>query len=156
MNNRNTTNSSGAVTTSPPSAHAPKQTTLTSIMIILLREHRRTKGIGSVELSKLLGYPSASAWTKVELGYTKKLRVNTLFAAAVIFELQPAALMSHVESIAMLMAAKGWRVFSRGLSEEEGDDLFSLVKTHKGVGFTQGFEGYGNISLPSIVVEALG
>lgn len=155
MNTNKTNSPETAITAGTPTVAHPKRTTLTTIVVMLLREHRLVRGIGMPHLSEMLGYPDGlSAWSKIECG-KRALKLQTMWAASQALSLQASQIIDQAEKMSIVLACNGWKIVSECHHRNLVDDLFAVAKDHKEKGFTQVYSAHGCVSIPSVVLKAL-
>lgn len=126
-----------------------KETSLSTITLVLLREHRLSLGLPQSYIAARLGITS-SAYNKIENGESR-IDLSRVFEIAAAFQMQPHAIIDQAEKISLLLSARGWDVMPIASDESYGNLQAALTPDKKG--FTPSMAEYGFIAIPNSMIQ---
>lgn len=131
-----------------------KQTTFSSVCVIILRELRVERGIHQAQIAEALGNKSASSWTKIESG-KNLLSFETFIRVCQRLLVAPSSVVACAERYAAILAQNGWAVVAE--LEESSKDLLIREAQQYWEGFAPaGFQNNWNSILNGPAYDANG
>jgi DNA-binding XRE family transcriptional regulator len=105
----------------------PKETSLTSICLVLLREVRMEQGYRQAYLASWVG-KTTGTWTKIEAG-TNPLQLNVLFHICTCMRITPSHVLATAERYAVVLSQNGWSILTSHLPSKK-DSLLRLAQQY--------------------------